>query len=290
MLKSMTGFGKASGEVGLKTVSVDIRSLNSKQFDINLRLPAQFREKEADIRLDVIKALERGKIDVHVSINQDTNVMAGKINTELAKQYYYSLKKLAEDLGEKPDDYFSLLMKMPDIFSQGDERIDDAEWTSLRDLIAKALSNADQFRIDEGEALKNDLAKRVQFIDTQLENLLKYEGERIASIRTRLKQKLNEWVGSDKIDENRLEQELVFYIEKLDISEERTRLKQHCSYFISTMNEPENTGKKLAFISQEMGREINTIGSKANHVEIQRVVVLMKDELEKIKEQLNNVL
>jgi len=181
-------------------------------------------------------------------------------------------------------------MKMPDIFSQGDERIDDAEWTSLRDLIAKALRNADQFRLDEGEALKNDLAKRVQFIDKQLENLLQYEGERITSIRTRLKQKLNEWVGSDKIDENRLEQELVFYIEKLDISEERTRLEQHCSYFISTMNEPANTGKKLAFISQEMGREINTIGSKANHVEIQRVVVLMKDELEKIKEQLNNVL
>jgi len=290
MLKSMTGFGKASGEVGLKTVNVDIRSLNSKQFDINLRLPSQFREKEAEIRLDVIKALERGKIDVHVSINQDTNVVAGKINTELAKQYYYSLKKLADDLGEKPDDYFSLLMKMPDIFSQGDERIDDAEWTSLRDLIAKALRNADQFRLDEGEALKNDLAKRVQFIDKQLENLLQYEGERITSIRTRLKQKLNEWVGSDKIDENRLEQELVFYIEKLDISEERTRLEQHCSYFISTMNEPANTGKKLAFISQEMGREINTIGSKANHVEIQRVVVLMKDELEKIKEQLNNVL
>ena len=286
----MTGFGKASGEVGLKTVNVDIRSLNSKQFDINLRLPSQFREKEAEIRLDVIKALERGKIDVHVSINQDNNVVAGKINTELAKQYYYSLKKLADDLGEKPDDYFSLLMKMPDIFSQGDERIDDAEWTSLRDLIAKALRNADQFRLDEGEALKNDLAKRVQFIDKQLENLLQYEGERITSIRTRLKQKLNEWVGSDKIDENRLEQELVFYIEKLDISEERTRLEQHCSYFISTMNEPANTGKKLAFISQEMGREINTIGSKANHVEIQRVVVLMKDELEKIKEQLNNVL
>lgn len=286
----MTGYGKAQGLVGKITLQIEVRCLNSKQFDINVKLPIQFREKEADIRGEAGRFLERGKIDIQVHILQDQSETSGKFNVQIAKQYYKALKNLSDELGEQPADLFSILMRIPEVTAQGENKLSDEDFIAFKTILAKSLQAADEFRQSEGESLKVDLLNRVSQMEKLAETLIEYEEERTISVKNRLKQKLIDWVGSDKIDENRLEQELIYYIEKFDISEEKTRLSQHCKYFGTTLAEPENSGKKLAFIAQEMGREINTIGSKANHVEIQKIVVLMKDELEKVKEQLNNVL
>jgi uncharacterized protein (TIGR00255 family) len=289
MIKSMTGFGKAQGIVGKMTVNIDVRALNSKQLDLNLRLPIQFREKEAEIRQEAGKILERGKVDLMVSIVGDQHEIGSRINMEMARQYYRSIKLLSDELNEQPSDILNMVMRIPEVYAQSEQRLQDEEWKQLKALLDNALNKADVFREHEGMALRDDLLTRVEKIAVFIPELQQYEDERVALVRQRLKQKMNEWLESDKIDENRLEQELIYYIEKFDISEEKTRLIQHCNYFRETIISPENTGKKLGFIAQEMGREINTIGSKANHASLQKMVVLMKDELEKIKEQLNNI-
>lgn len=285
----MTGFGKAQGIVGKMTVNIDVRALNSKQLDLNLRLPIQFREKEAEIRQEAGKILERGKVDLMVSIVSDQHEIGSRINMEMARQYYRSIKLLSDELNEQPSDILNMVMRIPEVYAQSEQRLQDEEWKQLKALLDNALNKADVFREHEGMALRDDLLIRVEKIAVFIPELQQYEDERVALVRQRLKQKMNEWLESDKIDENRLEQELIYYIEKFDISEEKTRLIQHCNYFRETIISPENTGKKLGFIAQEMGREINTIGSKANHASLQKMVVLMKDELEKIKEQLNNI-
>ncbi|MFN4123998.1 MAG: YicC/YloC family endoribonuclease [Flavobacteriales bacterium] len=285
----MTGFGKAQGEVGKTTVSVDIRALNSKQLDLNLRIPFQFREKEAEIRQEAGKVLERGKVDISIHIISDQQESSVKINTDAARQYYRSIRMLAEEFNEPTNDILNMVMRIPEVYNQTEQKLSDEEWKQLKHLLDASLQKADAFREHEGAALRDDLLARVSSISGFLPQLQQYEDERVMQVRQRLKQKLTEWLESDKIDENRLEQELVYYIEKFDISEEKTRLLQHCEYFRDTIVSPENTGKKLGFIAQEMGREINTIGSKANHAMLQKIVVLMKDELEKIKEQLNNI-
>lgn len=285
----MTGFGKAQGIVGKMTVNIDVRALNSKQLDLNLRLPIQFREKEAEIRQEAGKILERGKVDLMVSIVGDQHEIGSRINMEMARQYYRSIKLLSDELNEQPSDILNMVMRIPEVYAQSEQRLQDEEWKQLKALLDNALNKADVFREHEGMALRDDLLTRVEKIAVFIPELQQYEDERVALVRQRLKQKMNEWLESDKIDENRLEQELIYYIEKFDISEEKTRLIQHCNYFRETIISPENTGKKLGFIAQEMGREINTIGSKANHASLQKMVVLMKDELEKIKEQLNNI-
>jgi uncharacterized protein (TIGR00255 family) len=289
MIKSMTGFGKAQGVVGKMTVNIDVRALNSKQLDLNLRLPIQFREKEAEIRQEASKILERGKVDLMVSILSDQHEIGSRINMEMARQYYRSIKLLSDELNEQPSDILNMVMRIPEVYAQSEQRLQDEEWKQLKALLDNALKKADVFREHEGMALRDDLVSRAKKIAAFIPELQQYEDERVALVRQRLKQKMNEWLESDKIDENRLEQELIYYIEKFDISEEKTRLIQHCNYFRETIISPENTGKKLGFIAQEMGREINTIGSKANHASLQKMVVLMKDELEKIKEQLNNI-
>lgn len=285
----MTGFGKAQGVVGKMTVNIDVRALNSKQLDLNLRLPIQFREKEAEIRQEASKILERGKVDLMVSILSDQHEIGSRINMEMARQYYRSIKLLSDELNEQPSDILNMVMRIPEVYAQSEQRLQDEEWKQLKALLDNALKKADVFREHEGMALRDDLVSRAKKIAAFIPELQQYEDERVALVRQRLKQKMNEWLESDKIDENRLEQELIYYIEKFDISEEKTRLIQHCNYFRETIISPENTGKKLGFIAQEMGREINTIGSKANHASLQKMVVLMKDELEKIKEQLNNI-
>lgn len=285
----MTGFGKAQGEVGKTTVSVDIRALNSKQLDLNLRIPFQFREKEAEIRQEAGRILERGKVDIMINILSDQQENSAKINADAARQYYRSIRMLAEEFNEPTSDILNMVMRIPEVYNQTEQKLSDEEWKQLKLLLDTALQKADVFRVHEGAALRDDLLSRVSNISAFLPQLQQYEDERVMQVRQRLKQKLTEWLDSDKIDENRLEQELVYYIEKFDISEEKTRLLQHCEYFRETIVAPENTGKKLGFIAQEMGREINTIGSKANHAMLQKIVVLMKDELEKIKEQLNNI-
>lgn len=289
MIKSMTGFGKATSETELKTINVEIRSLNSKGADINLRLSSVIRNYELDLRNDITKQLERGKIDLSIYIEgkqQDTPV---EINTQLAKSYYAQLKKLAEELNEPLEDSIQQILKFPDVMKNEKKEADENEWKEIKNCINQAIKQLNEFRIKEGESLKNDFEERLSKINSSLEEIKKLDTVRIDTIKNRIKNNLEEVLGKDKYDANRLEQELIFYVEKLDINEEKVRLKTHLDYFQSTMVEA-SAGRKLNFIAQEIGREINTIGSKANDAGIQKLVVMMKDELEKIKEQTNNVL
>jgi uncharacterized protein (TIGR00255 family) len=289
MIKSMTGFGKASIEYNGKTINVEVRSLNSKGADINIRMSSSLRNYELELRNDLSRQLERGKIDVSVYIESKEEETPVEINTTLAKAYYVQLKKLAEELNEPLQQPIAQILKFPDVLKNERKETDENEWKEIKKCIDLAIVDLNKFRLKEGESLIIDFNERLGKIGLYLEEVKKLDVNRLNAIKDRIKNNLNEILGKDKYDENRLEQELIYYIEKLDLNEEKVRLKTHLDYFLATMIEPA-AGRKLNFIGQEIGREINTIGSKANDAGIQKLVVLMKDELEKIKEQTNNVL
>jgi len=291
MIKSMTGFGKSITEMPGKKVTVEVRSLNSKALDLNLRLPYLYKEKELGLRSDISKQIERGKIDLTVFTESNQETMPVAINKILAKTYYRELKALSEELNENSPDLLALVMRMPEVMKAEREvvQLDEAEWEQVKATVDNAIEAFQKFRSDEGKILGNEFQTRIGIIYGLLADVLSMDDARVENIRTRIKTNIQEFVEKEKIDENRFEQELIYYIEKLDITEEKLRLKTHLDYFMSTLQEP-SSGRKLGFISQEIGREINTIGSKANDAAIQKLVVQMKDELEKIKEQLLNVL
>ena len=289
MIRSMTGFGKALGEKADKKIIVEVRSLNSKQLDLNLRLPGIYKEKELELRADIGKELERGKVDVSISVWNEEETTPIKINKALAINYYNELKSLAKDLHEVNNHYLPLIIRMPNVMQSEKQEFDESEWKQIRSAIDKAIKELDKFRSDEGKVLEKELDNRIHIIADLLSEAEKLDGKRIETLKKRLQKNILEVVEKDKIDQNRFEQELIYYIEKLDITEEKLRLKTHCDYFLKTMKE-DSSGRKLGFITQELGREINTIGSKANDANMQKLVVQMKDELEKIKEQLLNVL
>ncbi len=291
MLYSMTGFGKASGEYQGRKISVEIRSLNSRQLDLSFRIPARYKQGEMELRADLAKALERGKADVSILFSDPAATSMPVINKELAKQYYRELKSLAGKLGIDPPDYLPVIMRMPEVVQSGGDREDLSaeEWKTVKSLVLSAAGELRKFRAAEGASLASVLTESVEVIKKKLEETAVLDIQRIPALKEKLRKNLSDISVKGSFDENRMEQEMIYYIEKIDITEEKVRLRTHCDYFIATMPEPSG-GRKLGFICQEIGREINTIGSKANDAGIQKLVVLMKDELEKIKEQLLNIL
>ncbi|MBD1429151.1 YicC/YloC family endoribonuclease [Sphingobacterium litopenaei] len=291
MIKSMTGYGVGTHENAKVKYTVEIKSLNSKFLELNIRLPKVVSDKELTLRGECSKLIERGKVNVLISSEYtDQTAKASSINAELLKKYYNQLKDIATEVGEETSSLFSLALNMPEVISTNDDEVDEEEGKVLMDAFYAAVEKFNTFRADEGNILKVDLEKRVHLILSYLTEVEAVEGDRIPLIRERVSQYMADAVGKENIDKNRFEQEIVFYIDKLDITEEKVRLKSHCNYFIKALNSDDSNGKKLGFISQEMGREINTLGSKANNADIQQIVVRMKEELEKIKEQLLNVL
>ena len=288
-LKSMTGFGRSVEAFKDKKIIIEIKSLNSKGLDLFCRIAPAYREKEIEIRSLLSKKLERGKVELAIYIEESSDSKQGIINKELALAYHQELKNLSHEINESSNNLLPQILKMPDIFKNDKIILEQDEWNFLEQLLTKAIIEIDTFRLTEGKTLENEIGDRINLILNLLNQIELLDAERTINIKNRIKNNLSEIIGSEKIDENRFEQELIYYIEKLDITEEKTRLKTHCNFFLENMNEA-STGRKLAFISQEIGREINTIGSKANNAPIQKIVVLMKDELEKIKEQLNNIL
>lgn len=288
MISSMTGFGKTNGVFGTKKVSVEIRSLNSKSLDLNLKFNSQYKDLESDIRRIIAEKLNRGKIDVGVYLESSGLSESGSINIELAKQYFLDIRALNEQIGNQPSDYLSLILKMPDVVHYQTHEISAEEKEWVLKLITDTCLSLINFRKQEGEAIREDLENRINAIQKDLLEIPKFESERVTTVKDRIQKGLKE-LGNNLLDQNRLEQEMIFYIEKMDISEEKIRLANHLDYFSETMSHP-FSGKKLGFIAQEIGREINTLGSKSNHTEMQKLVVEMKDNLEKIKEQVLNIL
>ena len=289
MLKSMTGFGKATLEINDKTVTAEIRSLNSKGTDISLRLASGLRNYELELRNELSKQLERGKIDLSIYIESNKVETPVEINMDLAKSYHEQLKKLGSELNETLTDGLAQVLKFPDVLKSERKEMDEEEWKNIKLCVQEAVLQLNKFREVEGLSLKNDFEERLAKIESCLEEIKKLDLLRINGIKDRIRNNIEELIGKSKIDENRFEQEMIYYVEKLDINEEKVRLKTHLDYFRETCKE-NSSGRKLNFISQEIGREINTIGSKANDAPMQKLVVIMKDELEKIKEQANNVL
>jgi uncharacterized protein (TIGR00255 family) len=290
MIRSMTGYGKAEGVIGNRKYSVEVRSLNSKQFDLNMRMPSVFREKEMGLRKLLRESVIRGKCDFFLSYEQDPSEAKHEINTKLVQTYITQLEALAEGSGLKGENLLGMAIRMPDALQSPQEQLDDDVWSGLEKLIINALDAFNTFRETEGAATLEDFNNRIKIIRNESINLDPLLDERLARIKSRIKTNLSEAIDRSKIDENRFEQEVIFYIEKTDVSEERTRLTAHCNHFDEILADGIGQGKKLGFIAQEIGREINTLGSKANDADIQRLVVQMKDELEKIKEQVLNVL
>ena len=293
MLLSMTGFGKAVATYQNKTIHVEVKTLNSKALDCSTRIAPIYREKEIEIRKMIQDSAVRGKVDFSLWIEKDVAVDSVNINIPLAKSYYQQLKQLADELGISTDEnIMQTIMRMPDVMSKTEvEVLTDEEWAVARTAISEALQGLYQFRLQEGQALRAKFCEKIDNIASLMASIEPYEQSRVEKIRQRIIDGLKS-LPDVEYDKNRLEQEMIYYIEKLDISEEKQRLTNHLRYFRETMDadEPLGVGKKLGFIAQEMGREINTMGSKANHSEIQKLVVIMKDELEKIKEQLGNIL
>lgn len=288
----MTGYGRAERHTDQRKITVEIKSLNSKQLDLSARIPSIYREKEYEIRNTVGKALGRGKVDLFVSVENVGGVksVGGAINTELFKAYYLQLAALQKELGDTntAEPLITTVLRLPEVMQSESVTISDEEWTALTEAVEEAIENINAFRLQEGAVLIKDLLARIDTIEELAAQIVPLEGERIETVRTRLMDNLN--ALQVNVDSNRFEQEVIFYLEKYDITEEKVRLKQHCDYFRTVAGESEGVGRKLGFIAQEIGREINTTGSKANHAGIQKIVVRMKDELEKIKEQLLNLL
>lgn len=287
----MTGYGNAVLTWKEKKVHVEIKSLNSKALDLSTRIAPLYREKEMELRQIIAQKVERGKVDFTIWIEKDTTTDPTPLNNKLVQSYYQQIKQLSEDTGiPQPNDWYSILIRMPDVMIKTDvEVLQQEEWTAVINTVNEAISQLIDFRKQEGKALQEKLKNNINNINTLLNNIQQYEKSRVEKIRTRLLEGLKQ-IPEAQYDKNRLEQELIYYIEKLDISEEKQRLTNHLNYFLETMNEGHGQGKKLGFIAQEMGREINTTGSKSNHAEMQNLVVQMKDELEQIKEQVLNVL
>jgi uncharacterized protein (TIGR00255 family) len=291
MIKSMTGYGIASFDAGTTKYTVEIKSLNSKFLELSLRIPKSFSDKEFQLRTECSKQIERGKVNLSINVEKtDATVKAAGINTQLLKQYFDQLKAVSLDLNEPTGNLLQLALGLPDVVRFDEESVSEEEWKIVDQTFQQALKNFQQFRTDEGNVLENDAKYRIGLIQNNLTAVEVEEPKRVPIIRERLNQFLADAAGRENIDQNRLEQELIYYIDKLDITEEKTRLRAHCKYFLETLQSADANGKKLGFISQEIGREINTIGSKANDAGIQKLVVGMKEELEKIKEQLLNVL
>lgn len=291
MLKSMTGYGRAEISLGDRVITADIKSLNGKQMEINMKLPGSLKAFEFDIRRLLQQQLMRGTLDLTVSVKQNGSTKPVTINNDLARQYYLSISSLARDLGLPETDLLGALLKLPDVVNPASEQISDEEWKEIRDVIRLAVEDLDKHRLDEGGMLEKELVLRIEGILVYQEKITIQEPLRREKVRQKLESLLNEFVGKDQVDGNRLEQELVYYIEKMDIAEEQVRLVNHCRYFRDLLNDSDPAkGKKLGFVLQEIGREINTLGSKANDASIQQWVVMMKDELEKAKEQVLNVL
>lgn len=291
MIKSMTGYGKSIADTPRKKISIEIRSLNSRSLDLNTRLPWIYKEKENEIRNLVSQKLDRGKIDLTVNFDMLDSEVVPVINKNIVTDYYRQIKEIAKDLGTNIDNQIlTTIMRFPDALKTEKPDLSGEEWEIVRQKILESISQVDIYRVEEGRSLEEDMKKSIDKILNMLVEIEPHEKERIIRIREKLNSSLTENIGSDNIDKNRYEQELIFYLEKLDINEEKVRLKKHCEYFIEKLNSPPPNGKVLGFISQEIGREINTIGSKANDASIQKIVVMMKDELEKIKEQSLNVL
>lgn len=288
----MTGFGKSQVELPGKTVSIEIKSLNSKQLDLSIRTPSIYREKDLDIRSLVSQKLERGRIDFNLNVEVKAEEEAFIINKSLAIKYYEQLKDLAEMIPgvSRDSDILSILVRMPDVMKAEKEQLDETEWEVIEKGILEAIGNLESFREKEGLILENDMVSRIRTILELMDQISEFEGHRISSLRDKILTHLKDYAGEKNLDTNRFEQEMLYYLEKLDITEEKVRLKKHCEYFLETMKIEASSGKKLGFIGQEIGREINTLGSKANDAQIQKLVVQMKDELEKIKEQLSNIL
>jgi uncharacterized protein (TIGR00255 family) len=291
MLKSMTGFGRAERAVGDKTFLIDIKSLNGKQFELNLKMPAFLKPFEFNIRKVLSEGLGRGSVDCSINLKETGNAKPITINTDLAKAYYQPLSQLAKELNLETGDLLSTIIKLPEVITPSSETLTDEEWQQFEATMQEAISNLNHHRLDEGASLKGELLLRIDNILAQQEKVIELEPSRQVKIREGIKKLLEENVGKESYDGNRLEQELIYYIEKIDITEEQVRLKNHCAYFSSIIDEAEESkGKKLSFVLQEIGREINTTGAKAYDATIQKCVVMMKDELEKAKEQVLNVL
>lgn len=287
-LQSMTGFGKANGQFQDKKISVEVRSLNSKGLDLNLKIPSSYRDLETPVRKLVTDALMRGKMDLGIYIESQQHQVSGLINKPVATAYFEKLKALNDTWGTNTQDYLSIVLRMPDVLNSQLEALSDQEAQFVLDLVQEACAQLQKFRKQEGQGLAQDLKSNLAHIQNELQAIVPFEQERVAQVKERIQKGLAS-IDESRIDANRLEQEMIYYVEKLDISEEKQRLQQHLNYFTETLNQ-EASGKKLGFIAQEMGREINTLGSKCNHSEIQRRVVIMKDHLEKIKEQVLNAL
>ena len=288
MLQSMTGFGKSNTLFESRKVSIEIRTLNSKGLDLNMKIPSIYKEAEPFLRKLISNKLTRGKIEFSLFIESEKLKGTSLVNRDVATSYYNEIKSLNESWGEEPVDYLGLVLRLPDVLNNDTSEIEESEINQLKSLTSEACEMVESFRKKEGLDLQNEFCKRVGEIRKLMDEIVPFEKERLDATKERLLKGLNE-INSEKVDNNRFEQEMIFYIEKLDIAEEKMRLSNHLSYFEETLELP-NSGKKLGFIAQEMGREINTIGSKCNHSEMQRRVVLMKDSLEKIKEQVLNTL
>lgn len=291
MLKSMTGFGRAEQRVGDKTFLVDIKALNGKQFELNLKIPAFIKPFEFEIRNLLSRRLSRGTIDCTISLKETGNAKPVSINTELAMAYYKPIAELSRVLNLDSSQILSTLLKLPEVITPTGETLTDEEWEAFQQVIIEATDNLNRHREEEGRSLRDDLHLRITNILARQEEVIKLEPLRREKIRENLKRSLEANLGAENYDPNRLEQEIIYYIEKIDLSEEQVRLRNHCEYFFSILDdEGEGKGKKLSFVLQEIGREINTTGAKAYDAQIQKCVVLMKDELEKAKEQVLNVL
>ena len=282
----MTGFGKASLQLPTKKITVEIKSLNSKGLDLNTRMPSVFREMELGLRNQLSQRLERGKIDFSLYVEVTGEETSAKLNVPIVKGYIAQMKAVIPNADET--ELMKMAVRMPDALKTERDEIDETEWKKIQTVIDDALENIAQFRKDEGVSLEKEFLHRIANIMTLMNNAVAYDAERVETVKTRLRTALDEL--KENVDENRFEQELIFYLEKYDITEEKVRLENHLNYFIETLAGTEANGRKLGFITQEMGREINTMGSKSNHTEMQKLVVMMKDELEKIKEQVLNVL
>ena len=292
MIQSMTGYGKATAELSDKKINVEIKSLNRKAMDLSTRIAPLYREKEIEIRNEIAKALERGKVDFSLWIDKkDACELITPINQDVVVAYYERIRTISETTGiPAPEDWFSTLLRMPDVMTKNDiQELSEEEWKAVHATVLQAIQNLVEFRIQEGAALEKKFREKISNIAKLLTSVDPYEKERVEKIKERITDALEKTISVD-YDKNRLEQELIYYIEKLDINEEKQRLSNHLKYFINTMEDGSGQGKKLGFIAQEMGREINTLGSKSNHAEMQKIVVQMKDELEQIKEQVLNVM
>jgi len=291
MILSMTGYGQASGQIGNKSYRIEIKSLNGKTTDIRLKSNANLRDKELELRKMVLETAYRGKFEVSVIMESSLGEDDFKFNEGLMQSYYNELKGFADKNKIGYGDILQSIIRLPNIVQQTDSEMSDEEWNGLKKLATEALKNHTAFRVAEGKSLQDDIIKRVKNIAQLLKDIEQYEEDRITALRDRIKKNLTQYLSKENVDENRFEQEIIFYLEKLDVNEEKVRLAQHCKYYQEqVVVEKVEKGKKLSFITQEMGREINTLGAKAQQSDIQQIVVNMKDELEKIKEQVLNIL